>query len=132
MLPVFTTLTTWLKARFLLLVIALVWGWLISTVWEFQLAITVLGFLPVQALKDFRYRFWIVQDNMVNVIASFIALGKAGNPDVTVSSKVGTLAELGSRTSASMAVVINLLFWIGIQQKNHCAESIERDEEHYL
>lgn len=120
----------WLKAKLLLLSVALIWAFFIYSVWEIQLVITLLGIIPSKVLRGLRYGFWIVQDQMVNVVVSAFML-RVGNPDVTVSSKVGYMAEQGSKTAKAMAVVIDLLFKLAVGQENHCAVSIERDEEHY-
>lgn len=120
----------WLKAKLLLLSVALVWAFFIYNVWEVQLAITLLGCFPNKVLRGLRYGFWIVQDQAVNVVVSALLL-KVGNPDVTVSSKVGYMAEQGSKTAAAMAKVIDLLFKLAVNQDDHCAASIERDEAHY-
>lgn len=113
---------TWLKAKLLLLSVALVWGALIILMLPFQLPVTIAGIHP--RFKRYRYGVWIAQDQMVNAIHN-------GNPDVTVSSKVGYMAEQGSKTARAMAVVIDLLFKLAVNQDNHCQASIERDEEHY-
>lgn len=115
-------LLSWLKAKFILLVIAIVWGYLILVMAPIQIPVTMLGTL--KRFKRYRWAFYIAQDQAVNAI-----LG--GNPDVTVSSKVGYMAEQGSKTAKAMAVVIDFLFYVAVGQKDHCAESIERDEEHY-
>lgn len=112
-----------IKAKLLLLSVALVWGVLIMLMLPFQLPVTIAGIHP--KLKRYRYGVWIAQDQMVNAI-------HFGNPDVTVSSKVGYMAEQGSKTAKAMAAVIDLLFKLAVNQDNHCQVSIERDEEHYL
>ncbi len=116
---------TWLKAKLLLLSVALIWAFFICISLPVQLPITLASFLVRnERLKIYVWGFWIWQDQAVNAI-----LG--GNPDVTVSSKVGYMAEQGSSTAQAMAVVIDLLFKVAVGQENHCAVSIERDEEHY-
>ena len=116
---------TWLKAKALLLSVGLIWAFFICISLPIQLPITLASFLVSnERLKRYVWGFWIWQDQAVNAI-----LG--GNPDVTVSSKVGYMAEQGSKTAKAMAVVIDLLFKLAVGQENHCAVSIERDEEHY-
>lgn len=116
---------TWLKAKLLLLSVALIWAFFIFICLPIQLPTTFARFFTRnERLKRYVWGFWIWQDQAVNAI-----LG--GNPDVTVSSKVGYMAEQGSKTAAAMAVVIDLLFKVAVNQDNHCAASIERDEEHY-
>ena len=85
---------------------------------------TALRFAPNAAMRRWGLSFWLWTDQGVNVI-----LG--GNEDVTVSSKVGYMAEQGSKTAQAMAAVIDLLFKLAVNQDNHCQASIERDEEHY-
>ena len=112
-----------IRAKLLLLSVALTWLALIIFMLPIQLPVTLLGGLNATT-KRYRYGFWIAQDQMVNAI-------HGGNPDVTVSSKVGYMAEQGSKTAKAMAVVIDLLFKLAVNQDNHCQVSIERDEEHY-
>jgi hypothetical protein len=75
-------------------------------------------------MRQYRYGLWISQDQLVNAI-----LG--GNPDVTVSSKVGYMALQGSATATYMAKVIDWLFYVAVGQSDHCYVSIEKDEKHY-
>lgn len=112
------------RAKLLLISITLVWTALLLLTWRgwYQIVITLLA-IPVKNLRQYRYGLWIAQDQDVNAIHN-------GNPDVTVSSRVGYWAENGSKTAKAMAKVIDLLFYIAIGQRNHCAVSIERDEVH--
>ena len=112
-----------IKAKLLLLSIALVWGFILIVLSPLMLPVTLLA-IPIKAMRRYRYALWISTDQLVNVIHN-------GNPDVTVSSKVGYMAEQGSKTAKAMAAVIDLLFKLAVNQDNHCAASIERDEEHY-
>jgi hypothetical protein len=116
---------TWLKAKILLVAIALVWGFLILAMLPYQLVVTLLGWAYRGSYADYSYGVWIAQDQLVNAIFG-------GNPDVTVSSKVGWLKKNGSKTAAAMAVVIDWMFYVAVGQENHCIESIEYDEEHYV
>lgn len=112
-----------IKAKLLLLSIALVWLYILVALLTLILPVTLLA-IPFKGLRRYRYAMWISTDQLVNAIHN-------GNPDVTVSSKVGYMAEQGSKTAQAMAVVIDLLFKIAVNQDNHCQASIERDEEHY-
>lgn len=116
---------TWLKAKILLVAVALVWGFLIVVSLPYLLPVTLLGWRYRGAYAKYSYGVWIGQDQLVNAVFG-------GNPDVTVSSKVGYLKQEGSKTAAAMAVVIDWLFYVAVGQENHCVESIEYDEEHYL
>jgi hypothetical protein len=119
-----STLKIWLKAKTLLLAIAAVWGFYLlghPRGW-WQILITIIA-IPYKPLRGYRYRLWISQDQDVNTTFG-------GNPDVTVSSKVGYMAEQGSGTAKAVAKVIDLLFFIAVGQRDHCTVSIERDEKH--
>lgn len=112
----------WIKAQLILLSIALVWLFFIVIMSPLQLPVTLLA-IKVKNLRGYRYKLWISQDQLVNAIHN-------GNPDITVSSRIGWMAERGSRTASAMAVVVDWLFYIAIGQVNHCRASIERDEDH--
>ena len=112
-----------LRAKLLLLSVTLVWLYILIVLLPIILPVTLLA-IPVKGLRRYRYSLWISTDQLVNAIHN-------GNPDVTVSSKVGYMAEQGSKTAKAMAVVIDLLFKVAVGQDNHCYASIERDEEHY-
>ena len=114
-----------LKAKLFLLGIALVWFLLIVGTWRgwYQTIITLLA-IPFKGLRGYRYSLWIQQDQDVNTIFK-------GNPDVTVSSKLGYLSEQGSKTATLMARVVDKMFLIAVGQEDHCRSSIERDEVHY-
>ena len=126
----------YIKAKLLLIAILLIWigsAFLHMDIpftdftlwgWHMYLVATVVRFIPNKLCQRWGLSFWMWTDQGVNVI-----LG--GNEDVTVSSKVGYMAEQGSKTAAAMAKVIDLLFKLAVNQDNHCAVSIERDEEHY-
>jgi hypothetical protein len=115
---------TWLKAKFLLLSVAIVWLFFIVVMSPLQLPVTIAA-IKFKQLRAYRYKIWIAQDQLVNALHN-------GNPDITVSSMVGYMAEQGSKTAKAMAAVIDFLFYISIGQRNHCAVSIERDEDHTL
>ena len=117
------SILTWIKAKFLLLSVAIVWLYILIALCWLIIPVTIAA-IKFESLRRFRYSLWIATDQLVNAIHN-------GNPDVTVSSKVGYMAEQGSKTAIAMAYVIDLLFYIAIGQENHCAVSIERDEEHW-
>lgn len=67
---------------------------------------------------------------LLNVLIGFDQLGNAivnGNPDETISSRVGKAAEKGGRRAIVVEAAINLLFSFR-GERHHCANSIERDE----
>ncbi len=51
-----------------------------------------------------------------------------GNPDETISSRVGKAAARGSRFGRLCAVVIDWIFRNLTGEVDHCANSIEADE----
>lgn len=116
-----------MKAKLLLVSIFVVWTSLILLTWRgwYQVAMTLVSIIVRN--KDFRayvLRLWISQDQDVNCIFM-------GNEDITISSRVGYLSELGSKTALCMEIVINTMFYVAAGQENHCRASIERDEKHY-
>ena len=113
-----------LKAKLLLLSVALVWLFFIIVMSPIQLPVTVLA-IWFKPLRGYRYKLWISQDQLVNAIHN-------GNPDITVSSRIGWMAEQGSKTATAMAKVVDFLFYIAIGQRDHCRVSIERDEDHLM
>lgn len=67
----------------------------------------------------------------LNILIGLDQTGNAafgGNPDETLSSRVGKAAEQGKRRAVIIEAVINLAFAIVAGQRHHCAASIERDE----
>lgn len=117
---------TFIKSKLFLLAAALLWLKEIILDSYFQLPFTILLILRPgdESLKRYVWGLWIAQDQKVNAI-----LG--GNPDVTVSSKVGYLSTNGSNTARLMEIVIDWLFYKLAGQLNHCFASIEHDEDHY-
>lgn len=112
------------KGKLLLLSVAVTWLVLITLMSPLQLPLTLLGRSRGTRIGRYTYGLWIGQDQLVNAI-------HAGNPDVTISSKVGYMAEQGSATAQRMEIVIDWLFYKAVKQENHCRVSIEKDEEHY-
>lgn len=68
---------------------------------------------------------------LMNILIGFDQLGNAlfdGNPDETISSRVGKAAIAGKRRAIILEALINLLFAVIRGQRNHCENCIERDE----
>lgn len=66
-----------------------------------------------------------------NVLIGIDQTGNAalgGNPDETISSRVGKAAERGVRRAIVIEAAINLVFAVVAGERHHCAVSIERDE----
>lgn len=51
-----------------------------------------------------------------------------GNEDETISSRVGKMAECGSRLGIALEGLIDCIFAVLFGQRDHCRASIERDE----
>lgn len=113
----------WIKAKMFLLSITFCWIVLFLVMSPIQLPVTIAA-IWVKGLKRYRYGLWIGQDQLINAMHN-------GNPDVTVSSKIGYMAMKGSNTALVMEKVVNFLFYISVGQKDHCKASIEYDEEHF-
>lgn len=111
-----------LKSKLFLLAVGVVWLFFIIIMSPIQIPVTLLA-VKVGGLREYRYGIWIAQDQLVNALLY-------GNPDVTVSSRVGWLTEQGSTTALYMAKFIDSVFYLAIGQENHCKVSIEKDEEH--
>lgn len=115
---------TFIKAKLLLLSVAIVWLFFIVVMSPLIVPVTIIA-IWYKPWRDYRYKLWIAQDQMVNAVHN-------GNPDITVSSRVGYMALKGSKTAKVMAAVIDFLFYVTIGQRDHCRVSIEHDEDHYL
>jgi hypothetical protein len=111
---------TFIKAKLLLLSVALVWLFFIIVMAPLIVPVTIAA-IWFRQLRPYRYKLWIAQDQIVNAIHN-------GNPDETISSRVGYMAKNGSKTAKKMAIVIDFIFYIAIGQRNHCAVCIEWDE----
>jgi hypothetical protein len=115
-------MTAFIKAKLLLISVGLVWLFFIIVMAPLIVPVTLLA-IKFESLRGYRYKLWIAQDQLVNAIHN-------GNPDITISSRVGFMANQGSKTAIAMAVVIDWLFYVTIGQVNHCRVSIEKDENH--
>ena len=113
----------WIKAKILLLLIVITWLFLIVVMSPLQIPCTLITIFTGR-LKRYTWGLWIGQDQQVNAIFN-------GNPDITISSRVGYMSQQGSKTARYMEIVIDWLFYKIAKQKNHCFVSIEKDEVHY-
>ena len=75
-------------------------------------------------IKTYKKALWLAQDQDINAMYF-------GNPDITISSKIGYMKLQGSKTASAMAVVVDLMFYVAVGQINHCVVSVEHDEEHW-
>jgi hypothetical protein len=110
---------TWLKAKVLLATIAVLWLFFIVIMLPLQLPVTLLA-----PKSRYTWAIWIGQDQMVNALLF-------GNPDITISSRIGYHAKRGSKTALAMEKVVDWLFYKIAGEKNHCRTHIELDERHY-
>jgi hypothetical protein len=113
-----------IKAKLLLISILLVWLTLLFLTLRgwYQLLVTLFS-LVRKNVQPYALNLWIAQDQDVNTLFG-------GNPDITISSRVGFMAKQGSKTARAMEVVINWLFEKAIGQSDHCRKNIEHDEDH--
>lgn len=120
-----------MKVILKLLSIGIAWLALIILMSWYQIPLTILGRVAkgkrikknYPAFEELSYNFWIAQDQFVNAICG-------GNPDITVSSRIGYWSRLGNKTAIGMEYFVNFLFYVAVGQKDHCRVSIEHDEEH--
>lgn len=70
-------------------------------------------------MKRYFWNILIAIDQMVNTLL-------LGDPDETISSRMGKRARKGDRLGISICRFLNLL------DKGHCEKSIEKDEGHPL
>lgn len=114
--------STWLKAKILLLAVALLWGSMLLLSATVQIPLSLLSAkLKNQALKDLCYSYWMIQDHFCGVILS-------GHHETTVSAMIGHYYKQGSKTAAGMRVVVDWLFKVIFGQLNHCVGAIEKHD----
>ena len=114
-----------IKASMILTAILIVWASLILFTWRgwFQIIVTIACVIVKnEKLKAYNYGLWYAQDQDVN--SMFL-----GNPDETVSSRIGVAVLMGSKTALAVSVVVDWLFYVSKKQVNHCVVSIELDEQ---
>ena len=113
------------KAAIILIAVLVVWAALLLLTWRgwYQIFCTIAAFVSKHdAVKAYNYKLWLAQDQDVNVIFN-------GSEDETISSRIGAAYLNGSKTAVGVRFIVDLLFYVAIQQKNHCIESIEWDEQ---
>jgi hypothetical protein len=113
------TIGSWLKAKALILSVGATWLFFILVMLPLIGPVTVLA-IWFKQLRPYRYRLWIGQDQLVNVIHN-------GDPDHTISGRVGHMSLQGSKTAAVMERIIDWMFYVAIKQEQHCRKSIEWD-----
>lgn len=117
------TIGAWLKAKFFLLSVAIVWGSLILQLLPLQaVALFISVMVKNENWKNWNYSIWMVQDQFVNVMLS-------GYHMTTVSSTIGHMSKT-SATAEGMRKVVDFLFDKLAGQKNHCRRAIEADDKH--
>ena len=72
-------------------------------------------------MSGYVLRVLVAIDQLGNTLAD-------GNPDETISSRVGRNAIHGKKWALIAEKVINALFWVVARQRNHCRAHIEYDE----
>jgi hypothetical protein len=113
-----------LTAVFTLLIVGLVWliETLLTPVGWYRLAITILS-QPFRQFRGYAFDLWIASDQHMNAVFG-------GNPDTTISGRVGYYAMQGRTGYIVAECIIDAIFYIAIRQVGHCRASIEPDETH--
>uniref|UniRef100_A0A6M3J526 Uncharacterized protein n=1 Tax=viral metagenome TaxID=1070528 RepID=A0A6M3J526_9ZZZZ len=88
----------------------------------YRLLVTVAA-QPVTRLRSYAFDLWVSSDQYINTFFG-------GNPDTTISGRVGYHAANGRVGYALAERVINWLFYIAARQKNHCRDAIEPAEKY--
>lgn len=110
------------NAAIVLLAVALYWlaDTLLTVTGWWRLFVTLLA-QPFKGLRGYAFDLWVSSDQYVNTVFR-------GNPDHTISGRVGYHARRGREGYQFAEKVIDGLFYLVIRQRNHCAQSIEPDE----
>ncbi len=108
-----------LSAAVALIAVALYWlaDTLLTLTGWWRLLITILA-QPFTGLRGYAFDLWVSSDQYVNTVFR-------GNPDHTISGRVGYYAQQGREGYQFAEKVIDGLFYLVIRQRNHCAQSIE-------
>ena len=115
---------SFIKAKLLLLLVFIFWLWLALAFLPVTVLVTVLPmFIKRRSLARWRLHFWLGQDQFINAIFF-------GNPDVTISSRVGWLSRNGSKTAKVAEQIIDLIFYLAVNEVGHCANSYESTKKH--
>lgn len=116
-------ITSWLKAKFFLVAVAITWLSLIAQLLPLQIVVMVICLVTgAYNWRRWNYSIWMIQDQFVNVILS-------GHHVTTVSSTIGQMSKT-SATAEQMRVVVDFLFRVFAGQKNHCRNAIEVEDVH--
>lgn len=115
--------TSWLKAKFFLIAVAITWASLIVQLLPLQIIVMVICVVTdSQSWKRWNYSIWMIQDQFVNVVLS-------GHHVTTVSSTIGEMSKT-SATAQQMRIVVDFLFRVFAGQENHCRNAIEVEDVH--
>jgi hypothetical protein len=111
------------NAILLLLAVALVWlgETLLTRMGLWRVVITILA-QPFKKLRPYAFNMWVVSDQYVNTYFG-------GNPDHTISGRIGVNAMRGREGYMLAEKIVDGLFYLVIRQENHCRKSIEPDEK---
>lgn len=117
------SITSWLKAKFFLVAVAITWASLIVQLLPLQVVVMAICIVTGSpSWKRWNYSIWMIQDQFVNVILS-------GHHVTTVSSTIGEMSKT-SATAEQMRVVVDFLFKTFAGQNNHCRNAIEVEDIH--
>lgn len=111
-----------MRALIILLLIIAMWLVQIIIASPLQLPLTILALTTKsEFIRKWCLSIWIGQDQYINSVLF-------GNPDNTISSRVGMLSMMGNPVAKSLEKVIDGFFRITFKQQSHCRDSIENDE----
>lgn len=107
----------WFKAKFFLLLIAIVWG---------SLIIMFLPILIMTKIYDWAVQHkvkWFIGGILVGDFVTNWVLG--GDHKTYISSVLGHMKKTGSRGGTVAAAVVDWLFYIGKGEINHCVNAMK-------
>lgn len=110
---------SWLLGIFLVGLLLISGGLFVFAILAMLVLIVLSALGKTNKLARYCKNVWYSIDQTINTI-----LG--GNPDHTLSGRIGYHALQGSKTCLYMEKVVNLLFWF---DKDHCRSAIEYDEQ---
>lgn len=113
---------TWLESKLILVAVALLWGSMIVICSPIQIPFSLWAMRTNRrGIQDLCYSFWMIQDQACNMILS-------GHHETTVSAMIGYYSQSGSKTAASMRVLVDYLFKKISGQLNHCVGAVENHD----
>jgi hypothetical protein len=113
----------WLKAKLALIIIAIVWASLIIAC--LPLMLVALIYDKKRKNIDWLYSLFLAQDYLTSSI-----LGNHHN--TTISSLLGQLKTEQSKTGTIVANIVDWLFKIARNERDHCINAMKPDDVYYF